>query len=51
MRQMATIAMTKLNSLQMSYNSLGGVPAFITKFKDAVQDLKNMQSPFTDVMA
>ena len=36
MRQMATMAITKLNSLQMNYNSPGGVPVFITKFRDAV---------------
>ena len=37
MRQMATMAMTRLNSLHMNYNSPGGIPAFITKFRHAIR--------------
>ena len=51
MRQMATIAMTKLNSLHLNYNSPGGVQAFITKFRDALQDLRDAKNPITDEMA
>ena len=51
MRQMATMAMSKLNSLHMNYSSPGGIPTFITKFRDAVQDLKDAQNPITDEMA
>lgn len=32
MRQMATMAMTKPSSLNLQYNSPGGIPAFLTKF-------------------
>ena len=50
-RQMATMAMGRLNSIQMQYNSPGGIPAFLTKFRDAIQDLKDAQNPISDVMA
>ena len=49
-RQMATIAMTKLSSLQLNYSSPGGVPVFITKFRDTIQDLKDDQSLIPDDM-
>src|SRR3954469_14889134 len=47
----ATMAMGRLNSIQMMYNSPGGIPAFLTKFRDAIQDLKDAQNPISDVMA
>ena len=50
MRQMATMTMTKLNSLHTNYNSPGGVPEIITKFMDAVQNLKNAKGLISDVM-
>ena len=51
MRQMATMAMTRLNSLHLGYNSSGGVPVFLTKFRDALQDLRDAQEPILDVLA
>ena len=50
-RQMATMAMGRLNSIQMQYNSPGGIPVFLTKFRDAIQDLKDANNPISDVMA
>ena len=50
-RQMATMAMGRLNSIQMQYNSPGGIPAFLTKFRDAIQDLKDTNNPISDMMA
>src|SRR5919112_6202809 len=49
-RQMATIAMGRLNSIQMQYNSPGGIPALLTKFRDAIQDLKDVNNPISDAM-
>lgn len=51
MEQMATMAMGRLNSIQMNCNSPGGIPAFITKFRDALQDLRDAQNPINDVLA
>lgn len=48
---MATMAMGRLNSLQMQYNSPGGIPVFLTRFRDAIQDLKDANNPISDVMA
>src|SRR6476620_10317112 len=47
---MATMAMGRLNSIQMQYNSPGGIPVFLTKFRDAIQDLKDANNPISDVM-
>src|SRR5687767_10262476 len=35
----------------MSYNFPGGVPAFIAKFRNALQDLRDAQEPVSDAMA
>lgn len=35
-RQMATMAMGRLNSIQMAYNSPDGILAFLTKFRDNI---------------
>src|SRR6476620_8145388 len=48
---MATMAMGRLNSIQMQYNSPGSIPVFLTKFRDAIQDLKDANNPISDVMA
>src|SRR5688500_9810152 len=50
-QQMALMAMQKLNSLTMTYNANGGVPAFITKFRNNLNDLNNAGQTMPDVMA
>ncbi len=50
-RQMAIMAMNKLNKLYLNYNSSGGVPAYINNFREALQDLKDAQEPMSDVLA
>ena len=51
MEQVALLALARLNSLYMSYNISGGVLAFIAKFRDALQDLRDAQEPVSDAMA
>ena len=41
------MAMTRLNNLYWGYNSSGGVPVFLTKFRDALQDLRDAQEPIS----
>src|SRR6478672_5345471 len=49
-RQMATMVMGRLNSIQMQYNSPGGIPVLLTRFKDAIQDHKDASNPISDGM-
>src|SRR5687768_10640486 len=49
--QMATMAMGRLKSIQMMYNSPKGIPTFLTKFRDVIQDNDSTNIPFSDVMA
>ena len=50
MRQMAVMAMTKLNTLILTYNYQGGVPTFISNFRNAIQDLHDANEPVSDVL-
>src|SRR5687767_10331780 len=50
-QQMALMAMQKLNSLTQAYNTNGGVPVFITKFRDTLNDLMDAGDPMKDVLA
>jgi hypothetical protein len=45
------MAMQKISVLVLQYNTAGGAPIFITKFRDALNDLKDAQEPVSDVMA
>ena len=49
--QVALMAMTKLSNLNLTYNYPGGVPAFLSKFRDAQQDLRDARQPISDTMA
>ena len=51
MEQVALLALAKLNSLHLGYNMPGGVPAFITRFRESLQDLKDANEPVSDAMA
>jgi hypothetical protein len=51
MGQVAIIALAKSNSLYLAYNTPGGAPVFISKFRDALQDLKDAKEPISDLMA
>ena len=51
MEQVALMALQKLQDLRMTYNTNGGVPEFIVKFRDAMNDLKDAKQPISDVMA
>lgn len=51
MKQVACMAMTKLNSLDLAYNSPGGMPVYVTKFREALQDLRDAGEPISDVLA
>src|SRR5688500_2719982 len=48
---MALLALARLNSISLQYKSPGGVPAFITKFRGALQDLKDANEPVSDAMS
>ena len=48
---MAILAMVRLNSLFLNYNTAGGMPTFITKFRDALHDLKDAKEPLSDKIA
>src|SRR5687767_4259913 len=50
-QQMALMAMQKLNNLTVAYNTNGGIPVFITKFRDNLNDLKDTGQTMHDVMA
>ena len=50
-KQVALMSMTKLSALTLTYNSTGGVPVFITKFRTILHDLKSAKEPISDVMA
>ena len=50
-QQMALLAMVRLNSLFLNYNTTGGMPTFITKFRDALHDLKDAKEPLSDNIA
>ena len=50
-RQMAIMAMNRLNKIYLNYNSAGGVPSFINQFREALQDLKDANEPMSDVLA
>ena len=50
-QQMAILAMVRLNSLILFYNSAGGMPTYITKFRDALHDLKDAGEPLSDNIA
>ena len=45
------MAMTKLSALSLTYNATGGVPVFITNFRNLLNDLKDAKEPVSDVMA
>ena len=51
LEQMALLALARLNSISLQYKSPGGVPAFITKFRGALQDLKDANEPVSDAMS
>ncbi|HEY9708216.1 MAG TPA: hypothetical protein V6D48_08430 [Oculatellaceae cyanobacterium] len=51
LEQVALLALAKLNSMFLGYNAPGGVPAFIAKFRGALQDLKDAKEPVSDAMA
>ena len=51
LRQVAIIAMSRLNSLYYSHSYPNGMPAFIAKFREALQDLRDANEPVSDVMA
>ena len=51
LEQVALLALAKLNSMSLQYKSPGGVPAFIAKFRGALQDLKEANEPVSDAMA
>ena len=51
LEQVALLALAKLNSIPLQYKAPGGVPAFIAKFRGALQDLKDANEPVSDAMA
>ena len=51
LEQMALLALAKINSLHLGYKFHGGVPAFVAKFRGALQDLKDANEPVSDAMA
>ena len=51
LEQVAIMAMNKLSNLHLTYNYPGGVPAFISKFRDAQQDLRDAGQAYSDTMA
>lgn len=50
LEQVALMAMTKLSNLQFTYNYPGGIPTFLSKFRDAQQDLRDANQPLSDTM-
>ncbi|HEY9706868.1 MAG TPA: hypothetical protein V6D48_01555 [Oculatellaceae cyanobacterium] len=50
MAQVAMMAMDKLNRMYLTYNYPGGASAFIGKFREALQDLKDAKEPMSDAM-
>src|SRR5688500_14995741 len=48
---MALLALARLNSISLQYKSPEGVPAFITKFRGALKDLKDANEPVSDAMS
>src|SRR5687768_8531759 len=51
LEQMALLALARLNSISLQYKSPGGVPASLTKFRGALQDLKDANEPVSDAMS
>src|SRR5690348_10030296 len=51
LEQVALLALSKLNNMTLYYKAPGGVPAFIAKFRGALQDLKDAKEPVSDAMA
>lgn len=51
MKQVALMAMNKLSNLTMAYNTPGGVPVLIIKFRDLLNNLKDAGEPVSDIMA
>ena len=51
MKQVALMSMTKLSALTLTYNTTGGVPVFITKFRTILNDLKDAKESVSVVMA
>ena len=51
LEQVALLALAKLNGMFLGYKAPGGVPAFIAKFRGALQDLKDAKEPVSDAMA
>src|SRR5688500_18801869 len=47
---MALMAIQKLNSLTLQYNTNSGVPVFITKFRDYLNDLRDAGQTMNDIM-
>ena len=48
---MAVMAIKNLNTLTLHYNTNGGVPVFITKFRDYLNDLRDAGQTMNDIMA
>ena len=46
LEQVALMSMTKLSNLNMTYNYPGGVPTFLTRFREALQDLRDAKQPY-----
>ena len=51
MKQVALMSITRLSALTLTYNTSGGVPVFITKFRNLLNDIKDAKEPVSDVMA
>ena len=45
LEQVALLALAKLSTMSLQYKAPGGVPAFIAKFRGALQDLKDAKEP------
>jgi hypothetical protein len=45
MEQVSLLAMTKLQELKLLHTTKGGLPAYITKFRDAILDLEEAGKP------
>ena len=50
-RQMAIMAMNRLNKLYLNYNTAGGAVTYVNQFREALQDLKEADEPMSDVLA
>ena len=50
MEQVSLLALSKLQELSLTYKTPGGLPGYVTKFRDAILDLQEAGKPLDDTL-